>query len=264
MDDAVVGRVRPPPGDRRVDIGLELLAVVRMDDAREAPCAVPDEVGGRIADELLDAVAQELHRPVGVDVAAKDGARDVRDETPEARLALGERELARLARGDVDQKPLRHGRVPVAVMDDADLVLDPDLAAALGPQAVLRREGFGIRVADQVLVPHTLGVVRMDHVPEEAGGRKPLLRRVAEQVFELRADIGREAGRLQRAHVADERQLLYEGPVPRVGLAKARQSLFALGDRPLELVALLLEPLRPCLEGPRHLAQNREERRVEQ
>ena len=164
-----------------------------MDDAGERPHAVVDEVRRWITDELLDRVAQELHRPVGVDVAAEDGPRDVADEPAEPGLALHQREVAVLAGGDVDQEALRQGGLPVTVVDDAGLVLDPDDAAVLRSQPVLGGEGLGVRIADAVLVADALGIVGVDDLPEEAGRREPFLRGVAEQVLELRADVGGEA-----------------------------------------------------------------------
>ena len=263
VDDAVVRRVRPSALDGGGDVRLQPRAVVGVDDACERPHAVVDEVRRGIADELLDRVAQELHRPVGVDVAAEDGARDVADEPAEPGLALRQREVAVLAGGDVDQESLRQRRLPVAVVDDAGLVLHPDDAAVLRPQPVLSGEGLGVRIADAVLVADALGIVGVDDLPEEAGRCEPFLRGVAEQVLELRADVGGEPRVVERADVADERELLDERAVARVRFAQTGERLLSLGDRLLELVALLLQPPRAGLERACHLAQDREERCVE-
>ena len=57
-----------------------------MLDARERAHRAVDEVAGRIARDLLDLVAQPLHRPVAVARAAVDGAGDAVDERAQHRL----------------------------------------------------------------------------------------------------------------------------------------------------------------------------------
>ena len=64
----------------------DVLAVVGVLDARERAHGVVDEVARRVADDLLDLVAQPLHRPVAVARAAVDRARDVVDERAQQRL----------------------------------------------------------------------------------------------------------------------------------------------------------------------------------
>jgi hypothetical protein len=105
-----------------------------------------------------------------------------------------------------------------------------------------------------VLVADALGIVGVDDVPEEAGRGEPFLRGVAEQVLELRADVGGESRVIERADVADERELLDERAVARVRFAQTGERLLSCRDRLLELVALLLQPPRAGFERACHLA----------
>jgi len=62
-----------------------------VDDAAVGPDRVVNEVGGRIAGERLDGVADELHRVVGIVGAAVGHARDIADQRPKLGLADPER-----------------------------------------------------------------------------------------------------------------------------------------------------------------------------
>ena len=87
VHEPVLERERPAGGDRLHDALGDVLAVVGMLEACERAHRVVDEVARGVADDLLDLVAQPLHRPVAVAQAAVDGARDAVDERAQHRLA---------------------------------------------------------------------------------------------------------------------------------------------------------------------------------
>jgi hypothetical protein len=84
VDDPVLDDERVAALDRLADAVLHQLAVFGMDDTRERAHAAADELGGRVAGDGLDLVAQELHGPVAVGRAAVDGPGHVGDECLEA------------------------------------------------------------------------------------------------------------------------------------------------------------------------------------
>ena len=73
-----------------------------------------------------------------------------------------------------------------------------------------------------------------------------------------------DLGLIEPGDVHDERQLLDEAPVVALGLADAHLGLVALGERLGQRRRVVLQPLVASVERPRHLAQDRKERRVEQ
>jgi hypothetical protein len=79
-----------------------------------------------------------------------------------------------------------------------------------------------------------------------------------------RTDVRAEAGLVDRAHVGHERELLDERAVARLGVAEAGDGLTALVQRALELFGLLLEATCALLQRLRDLAEDGEERGVEQ
>ena len=77
-DDPVLQDVGLPARHRFPDDLFDGLPVVGMDDRRERPHMAPDEVRRRIPRDRFDVVADELHVPVGVEVAPVHGPGDVR------------------------------------------------------------------------------------------------------------------------------------------------------------------------------------------
>jgi hypothetical protein len=63
VDDAVLERERPARGGRRADLPVDRLAVVGMGHRYERALRRVDEVGGRVARDALDLVADPLHLP---------------------------------------------------------------------------------------------------------------------------------------------------------------------------------------------------------
>ena len=104
-----------------------------------------------------------------------------------------------------------------------------------------------------------LGVLRVDHPPEEIRGGEPLFRCVPEELLDLRAHVLAETRSVERAHVGDEREVLDEVSVASLGLPQTGDGLAALSDHRLELGRLLLEAVVALLERPRDLAQDREQ-----
>ena len=90
-DDPVLEDVRLAARERARDVAVHALAVVLVDDRVEAAPGVADEVVHRIAGDPLDLVADELHREVGVDVAAVDRARDVAHQRGDEPLDVRDR-----------------------------------------------------------------------------------------------------------------------------------------------------------------------------
>ena len=83
--EAVLELVRPARLDRHPDLALDPPVVAGMDERHVRADAVLDEVRGRIAGDPLDLVADEVHRPVRVERAPVDRARDVARQRPEQR-----------------------------------------------------------------------------------------------------------------------------------------------------------------------------------
>ena len=71
--------------DRLADGLLDVCAVIRMDDARERPLGVVDEVGGRVPGDLLDLIADEVRAPVAAGCAAVHRSGEVLDQGPQPR-----------------------------------------------------------------------------------------------------------------------------------------------------------------------------------
>ena len=122
-DDPVLERVRSVLRRRSPYLELHLRLVVRVDDAGETPYAVLDEVRRRIPGDALDLVADHRHRPVAVECAAIDRARDVRDERSKLDIApvhcharrdakTADRRLAHETVIDRGACQVKHGRKP--------------------------------------------------------------------------------------------------------------------------------------------------------
>ncbi len=90
-DDPVLENVRVAGRERVRDVAVHPLAVFLVDDGVEAAAGVADEVAHRISGDPLDLVADELHREVGIDVAAVDRARDVAHERGDEPLDVRDR-----------------------------------------------------------------------------------------------------------------------------------------------------------------------------
>jgi hypothetical protein len=208
VDDPVLELVRPTFADGVLDA----LVLVGMDDAGEGADTVADEVRGRIAGDLLDRIAHELHRPLGIVRAAEDGAGDVGDERPEAFLALSERLLRRLGLRDVEHVALPLDRAAGGVADDDVLVAEPDDPPVPGEQAVLADEGLVRRERAPVLGEGPLAILRMEHLDPAVWRARPFLRRVAEDPLDLRAHVGGRAEVVEVVDVDGERELLDERP----------------------------------------------------
>ena len=112
--DAVLEDVRLSLAHALVDRARDIVAVLEMNDARVAAHLV-DEVRGRVARDLRDFVADELHRPVGVVGAAIDRAGDVRDERAKPPLAFAQGLGGHSPVGDVDEIALDVERISIRI-----------------------------------------------------------------------------------------------------------------------------------------------------
>ena len=144
---------------------FDILPVVRVDDRRERPHTAPDEVRRREAGDRLDVVADELHVPVGVEVAPVHRAGDVRQQGPEPFLADTQVLEGLHPLRDVDQESLSD-RVTTCVADEHRLVDDPDVRPVVPLQPVLHAEGLEGLASGGELLQDAIAVVGMDQLDE--------------------------------------------------------------------------------------------------
>ncbi len=163
------------------------------------------------------------------------------DEVAEPLLALAERVLGGLAAADVDHEPLCVERAAGLVADDDGPVVHPDDVPVARDQPVLAFEAISPCVHLHEVGENALAVFRVEHAAEERGVGDPLLRRVADHLLDLRADV-RRALPVELLDVRHLRKLLDEHAVPLLGQAE-----------------LLLERHTPLLVHPGPLARDREE-----
>ena len=188
-----------------------------MDDRCERPHAAPDEVRRRVARDRLDVVADELHVPVGVEVAPVHGARDVRQQGPEPFLAVAQVLQGLHALGDVDQESLSD-RVAALVSDEHRLVEHPDERAVVPLQPILHAEGLERLASASELSQDAIAVVGMDLLGdmEELPIGAPL--RVTQDPLQRRADMARLPVGADGVHRQGESLVdLRAGLVPRGG-----------------------------------------------
>ncbi len=214
-------------GDGFVHRSREDVHVVRVDDARERSLLVPDEVRGRIAGDLLDRLADEVHRPVGVQLAAEDDARHIRDERAELLLTLHHRFLGVLALGDVEEEALHVLRRAVLVVHEEREVLDPDDASVTRDAAVLGAQRLAGLADRRELVEDAVEVVRMDDPLDEVRIVSPEIGRISEHGLDLRAHVDVRGPDVETADVHGERQLLEEGLVAGFRLAQVELGFLA-------------------------------------
>jgi len=88
-DDPVLELELAPGVDRLPHVPLDPFPVVRVDQRHVGATAVLDEVLRRIARDALDLVADQVHRPIRVERAAVDRARDVLRERREPCRRVG-------------------------------------------------------------------------------------------------------------------------------------------------------------------------------
>ncbi len=115
------------------------LSIIRMNHAVIGSDATGEEVGGWIAAEVLDRIAEELHCPVGIAGTAIDRPWKVGHQRAEPCFTRGERVLAPLALGDV-----AYERTVVFlpfVRQKIDTHLDGNQPAILGLMARLNHHG---------------------------------------------------------------------------------------------------------------------------
>lgn len=87
VPDAVFGFPDARPAQLLQHFG-EILAVLGKNEAVERAHGVADEVGGRIAGDLLDVIADEFHGPARSEAATVDHAGHVGDHAPEAEVRI--------------------------------------------------------------------------------------------------------------------------------------------------------------------------------
>jgi hypothetical protein len=262
-DDPVLRRVRPVHRDGLFDRARERLHIVGMDDARERAPVVRDEVRGRIAGYLLDGLADEVHRPVGVELAAEDDPRHVRDERAEFLLALDHGPLGEFALRDVEEETLDVQRLALLVPHEEGEVLDPHDAAVARDAAILGAQRLAGAAQFGELGEHALKVVRVDDPLDEIRVVAPQLRWVPEHRLDLRAHVDVRGADVEPPDVHGERQLLEQRLVAGLGLAQVRLGLLAQAESLLERARLVGQAPGARLEGARDLAKDGEERHPE-
>ena len=95
VHEPVLERERSSPSQRLVDRLVDELAILRKDDRREGPNAVPDEVACRVAGQVFNVTADEVHRPGFATLAPVHRTRDVGDDRSEPFVVLAQLEIRR-------------------------------------------------------------------------------------------------------------------------------------------------------------------------
>ena len=111
--------------------------------------------------------------------------------------------------------------------------MDPDDASVTGDDAVLALERFPALVHRRKAGENAVAIFGMQDAREEVGVGHPLLRRVPDQVGDLRADVD-GALRVQLLDVAGQGELLDQSAVAPLGLAQPLLRLLALRDVPAD------------------------------
>ena len=219
-----------PVGDDRVGAGVEGGAGVGVERSRDAAPGADHLVLQPGVEVEAAAVAAELPDAGAVDPV--DFA-DQRSRHPHQRLRIAvlQRPLAQLRDdGLLRERPLQLVGGPFAlgdVVEDAvpdrhsllvglehGLVEHPDHLAGAGVHPVLHRPG--VAVAEKVLVfdlQRPGPIVGMQEPRPETGVALELLRAVAEDLLDLRADVAPLAVLTQLGGVDDDRQPLDQSPV---------------------------------------------------
>ncbi len=208
--------------------------------------------------------------------AGEDGLQHVSDVEPvdqaECSLVQGgelpavepELLLRPLALGDVEQEALGVQRPTRLVAGDHDVILHPDHPPVLGQETVLGGEGRPARIGLGMLREHASAILRMEHIGKELGVAEPRDGRVAEERFDLRADVDRGARLVEVVDVGHERELLDQAPVPALGRAQPALGLLALVERASQRAGVLGEAPVARVERFRDLTEDGQERRVEE
>jgi hypothetical protein len=123
---------------------------------------------------------------------------------PQSLLARAQRSLAPFALGDVDHVALRVHRSAFRVVDDHGCVVDPDDPAITRDEPVLRLERLPALVHGREVPEDSLAIVRVEDGGEEGRIGDPFVRRVADQVGDLRTHVDRALG-VELLDVARER-----------------------------------------------------------
>ena len=197
-----------------------------------------DELLQRLAERIVTGPAEGLLRlRVPVDDVAGGIDGDVRlagalDDQPRLLLALPQRELSLLLQRDIDHETAVAGRLVAFVADHHPLVANPHLPSVAGPHAVL---AHGLRAdlpasVELLVLDHRLSIVGVDVRHPQARVGHPLLRAVAEQVLNARADV--MPGRLgpEVGDVQDRWQLLDHGAISHFGRGEVAHEPAARSD----------------------------------
>ena len=136
--------------------------------------------------------------------------------------------LRRLPLADVEQIPLDAERPARLVQHRDGLLPHPDDTPVAREHAVAQADGLR-RVHGVPLGEDLVPVVRVDEPGEEAGISEPLVGGVADEPVDLRADE-RRLPALEGPDVGDERQVLPERAVGRLGVAKLAREPSHLAD----------------------------------
>ncbi len=251
MDPAVgaVGGEEPVFGSERLAVPIRPLVGL------EGPLAVlgvqvslPEVLGPApllqgVAEDVLDLGADVELVGVGGDRLRIHDGGDVLDERPVAFFRCAQTLLDLLLLGDVEHRSLPEAGVAVRVADEDGLVVEPHDVPVLRDHAVVLPVGLARACRPLRFAQHGRVVVGVQPLQPEAGHR-PLLRRVAQDGLDLRADVGVErrsvVGRFgMRLLVRDGGGLFHDGTEPFLGLAALVLGAVALrhvGHEPQEMV----------------------------
>ena len=141
----------------------------------------------------------------------------------------GETRLRLLALGDVEHHPLDQGRSAVGVFQHERAVLEPDHLPVRRDQPVFHRERLARLATRRIGLDRTGSVIRMQHRAPEVGVVEVGLGRDAQDVLDLRADVGGGHRLVRDVDVDDRGDLLDQSAVLRPSVAQADLRLDQLG-----------------------------------
>ncbi len=194
--------------------------IIRVDQ-REGVGA--DQLVGEVAEDPLDRRTFVEDGPIARQ--DRDDVRRVLHQGAEAHLAPANRLLGLLLLSDVEHDAVPEAGAAGLVRHQHRVVTEPDDLAVAGEQAVLDAERLAGPLGAAVFREHAIAVIGVEETLPEVRSGDPLVRRVAENRFDLGADVDDRPGLVrfvQRLGVGDHRQVLDQRAVLGLRFAQPR------------------------------------------
>ncbi len=205
------------------------LAVVRVEQL-DPDVGLVEPLLPRVPEQLLDARVRIDRAPLVVGSHLVDDGGDPLDERAVA--GVGDREvlLGLHACADVDHDALPVDPPAGWVADQHGVVVDPDVPSAGVDRAVLHVEGRAGLERMHPSIEDAFAVLGGDPLGPVGVRRRSEVRRVAEDLFDVRARVEELQVLLVRSEVRDRRELIDQRAMPRLGEPQRQLRLLLGGD----------------------------------